>query len=252
MNAAGSKLGESARRRFLTAEWRYVAMLNYAVDPLLLAQYVPAGTEIDFWQGQCFVSLVGFRFLRTRVMGFPIPFHRDFEEVNLRLYVRRREASEIRRGVVFVREIVPRRAVAAIARAAYNEQYVALPMTHRVDLMLDGGASVEYAWQSSRGLNRISLRAEGKPKLPDDGTEEQFIAEHYWGYSRQRDGGCVEYRVEHPSWRVWTGREAKFAGDMEELYGRELAEVVNQPPASAFLAEGSPVTVFRGKKIAAG
>ena len=252
MNAAGSKLDDSARRRFLTAEWRYVAMLNYAVDPRLLEHYVPAGTEIDLWQGRCLISLVGFRFLSTKVMGIPIPFHRDFDEVNLRLYVRRREGSEVRRGVVFVREIVPRRAVAAIARAAYNEQYVTFPMTHRIEPMPDGGASVEYAWQTSRGWNRISLSAKGEPKLPDEGTEEQFIAEHYWGYSRQRDGGCIEYHVDHPSWRVWTSREANFAGDMEELYVSELAEVVNQKPVSAFLAEGSPVTVFRGKKIAGG
>lgn len=240
----------STTGKFLTAEWRYVAMLNYEVDPRLLARFVPAGTEIDLWQGKTFVSLVGFRFLKTKVMGVPIPFHRDFDEVNLRLYVRRREGSEIRRGVVFVREIVPRWAVAAIARAVYNENYVALPMSHRVDLRPDGGASVEYGWQTARGANRLSLSAEGEPKPPAEGSEEQFIAEHYWGYSTQRDGGCVEYRVDHPSWRVWASHDAKVEGDMQELYGRELAQVLTQAPSSAFLAEGSAVTVYRGRRIA--
>jgi uncharacterized protein len=184
------------------------------------------------------------------LMGVPIPFHRDFDEVNLRLYVRRREGSEIRRGVVFVREIVPRWAIAAIARGVYNENYVALPMSHRVDLQPDGGVSVEYGWRTARRANRLSLSAEGEPHLPAEGSEEQFIAEHYWGYSVQRDGGSVEYRVDHPSWRVWLSHNAKFEGDMEELYGSDLAQVLTRPPSSAFLAEGSAVTVYRGKRIA--
>jgi uncharacterized protein len=235
---------------FLTAEWRYVAMLNYVVAPGLIERFVPAGTEIDRWQGKTFVSLVGFRFLKTKVMGVPIPFHRDFDEVNLRLYVRRREGSEIRRGVVFVREIVPRWAIAAIARTVYNEKYVALPMSHRVDLQPDGGVRAEYGWRTAGGANRLSLSVQGEPKLPVEGSEEQFIAEHYWGYSMQRDGGTVEYRVDHPSWRVWSSRDATFEGEMEELYGRDLAQILTQPPSSAFLAEGSAVTVYRGSRIA--
>jgi Uncharacterized conserved protein (COG2071) len=112
---------------FLTAEWRALAMLNYEVDASLLRHFVPAGTELDCWQGKTLVSLVGFRFLKTRVLGIPIPFHRNFDEVNLRFYVRRAEATEVKRGVVFIREIVPRRAIAAVARAFYNERYLALP-----------------------------------------------------------------------------------------------------------------------------
>ena len=68
---------------FLTAEWRYLAMLNYVVNPKVLAPFVPAGTELDSWAGKNFVSVVGFRFLNTRVLRIPLPFHRHFEEVNL-------------------------------------------------------------------------------------------------------------------------------------------------------------------------
>jgi uncharacterized protein YqjF (DUF2071 family) len=236
-------------RAFLTAEWRYVAMLNYEVDPRLLEKFVPAGTELDRWQGKTFVSLVGFRFLNTKVCGTAIPFHRDFDEVNLRFYVSRREGSEIRRGVVFVREIVPRWAIATVARLAYNEQYVSLPMSHSVASRPDGGMNVEYRWRTRRGWNRLSLSAVGEPRIPAEGSEEQFIAEHYWGYSAQRDGGCVEYRVAHPSWRVWTSHDASFEGDVEELYGHELGAVVREKPDSAFLAEGSEVTVYRGKRL---
>ena len=242
---------------FLTAEWRYLAMLNYEVDPALLNKYVPSGTELDRWNGKLFVSLVGFRFLNTKVFGMGIPFHRDFDEVNLRFYVRRQAGSEVRRGVVFIREIVPRWAIATVARVVYNEKYVALPMRHRVEPRRDaksaginsGGMNVEYGWKTKRGWNKLTLSTAGEPALPQEGSEEQFITEHYWGYAAQRDCGCVEYRVEHPSWRVWSAPDARFAGDMEEHYGSELAAVLKTRPASAFLAEGSEVTVRKGSRL---
>ncbi|MGH9709897.1 MAG: DUF2071 domain-containing protein, partial [Candidatus Acidiferrales bacterium] len=96
-------------RVFLSAEWRNLVMLNYEIDPDILRKYVPHGTEVDSFQGKTFMSLVGFQFLHAKIFGFlPLPFHTDFDEVNLRFYVRRRESSENRRGVVFIREIVPK------------------------------------------------------------------------------------------------------------------------------------------------
>ena len=120
-------------RPFLTANWRYLAMLNFAVDPKILQPLVPTETELDFHEEKTFVSVVGFLFLDTRIIGLPIPLHRDFEEVNLRFYVRRKSANEWRRGVVFVRELVPRRAIALVARTFYGEPYLALPMRHALE-----------------------------------------------------------------------------------------------------------------------
>jgi uncharacterized protein len=229
---------------FLTAEWRHLAMLNYAVDPAVLLPRVPAGTELDDWNGTTYVSVVGFLFLRTRVLGIGIPFHRDFEEVNLRFYVRRRGPEGWRRGVVFVKEIVPRLAIAATARLLYNEKYVALPMRHRVE-----PGEVEYRWRSSGAWCRLSARRRGDPSPLEPGSEAEFIAEHYWGYSRQRDGGTVEYAVEHPRWTAWTAENAMLECDVAALYGAEFAEPLSGPPASAFIADGSPVVVRRGVRI---
>jgi uncharacterized protein len=234
---------------FLTAEWRSLAMLNYEVDPRLLRPLVPARTELDQWHGKTFVSLVGFLFLKAKVAGIAVPFHRNFEEVNLRFYVRRRRGLEMRRGVVFVREIVPRRAIAAIARKVYGEKYLSLPMAHQIRARADGGSSVEYSWRVGEALNKLSLTATGSPSLPSEGSEEQFITEHYWGYATQQDGSSVEYRVAHPAWRVWRAHEARFQGDTEELYGHELAAVLKARPSSALLAEGSEVTVYRGQAL---
>src|ERR1700733_8877671 len=135
-------------KRFLSAEWRYLVMLNYEVDPALLSPDVPAGTNLDFYDGKTFVSVVGFMFLSTKVLGLSIPMHRDFEEVNLRFYVYRKAPDGLRRGVAFIKEIVPRRGIAAIARLRYNENYVGLPMKHRIDTSEPNAApkEVEYSW----------------------------------------------------------------------------------------------------------
>jgi uncharacterized protein YqjF (DUF2071 family) len=224
-------------------------MLNYEVDASLLLPFLPAGTELDQWHGTNFVSLVGFRFLQTRLFGFlPVPFHSNFDEVNLRFYVRRRVNDEVRRGVVFIREMVPRRAIALVARTFYNENYCAVPMSHEIRSTGDG-LRVAYRWGSGQSGNEIKLETKGSSELPRDESAEQFITEHYWGYAAQRGGGCVEYRVTHPSWRVWQVGQAAFEGDAEQFYGKELAAVLQSRPQSAFLAEGSAVTVMRGQRL---
>jgi uncharacterized protein YqjF (DUF2071 family) len=183
------------------------------------------------------------------VLGLSFPFHRNFDEVNLRFYVRRVEGGEIRRGVVFVKEIVPRWLIAMLARTIYNERYVALPMRHRIEEETDMGFSVEYGWRTQAGWSRMSLTTNGTAALPEEGSQEQFITEHYWGYAAQPGGGCLEYRVAHPSWRVWNSRDAGLEGDLNEVYGHEFAEVLRLRPLSAFLAEGSEVAVYRGRKL---
>jgi len=236
-------------RIFLVAEWRYLAMLNYEVDPGLLRPLVPAGTELDCWSGKVFLSLIGFRFLKTRLFGrLPIPFHSNFDEVNLRFYVRRQEGNELRRGVAFIREIVPRRAIAFVARSFYNENYVALPMRHEIDFR-DTGLEVAYSCRSTRGWCALRVSVEGDAGDLRAGSEEQFITEHGWGYSAQRDGGTVEYRVAHPAWRVWRARHPEFSGELTGLYGKEFACVLSGMPTSALLAEGSEVTVSRGRRL---
>jgi uncharacterized protein YqjF (DUF2071 family) len=236
---------------FLTAEWRHLTMLNFEIDRVLLARYVPAGTQLDSWRGKTFVSVVGFCFFRTRVLGVPIPHHRNFDEVNLRFYVKRDVDGGVRRGVVFIKEIVPRRAIAAVARRVYNENYIALPMRHRIDLAQTIGrvGEVSYDWRLQARWNSLSAEVEGLPTVPPDETEESFIAEHYWGYAKQPDGSALEYEVEHPPWRVWRARSAAFDCDVAGLYGAEFEPFLGSVPGSAFVAEGSPIKVHWGRSL---
>jgi uncharacterized protein len=235
---------------FLTADWRYLAMLNYDIDPALLAPYVPAGTELDFWRDRCYVSLVGFLFLNTRLRGVPIPGHINFEEVNLRFYVRHKAADGWRRGVVFVKELVPRQAIAAIARWVYNENYQALPMRHRLEKNENSAAvSLAYEWKFNGRWQGLQARAQGAAQPLDPESEATFITEHYWGYARQRDGGTVEYQVEHPPWRVWEVNDYQLDCDAADLYGREFVAPLQVNPTSVFIAEGSAVAVHAGKRL---
>ena len=239
-------------KEFLTAEWRNLAMINYEIDPAILQPMVPRGTELDTWQGKTFISEVGFLFLNTRVAGVAIPFHRNFEEINLRFYVRRKAEDGWRRGVVFVKEIVPRLAIAAVARVVYNENYVARRMWHGTDLSETSFTKtgvVEYGWMEKTGRNFLRVRATGKAEPLVAGSEEEFITEHYWGYAAQRDGGTVEYQVEHPSWNVWQVRQAEFDCDVELVYGEQFAEALRGKPSSAFVADGSPIIVRKGVRL---
>ena len=240
----------TSERRFLTAQWRNLVMLNYEVDPRILAERVPAGCEVDFWRGRTFVSVVGFQFLHTRVLGIPVPFHRHFEEVNLRFYVRRKAEGTWRRGVVFVKELVPRRAIAFVARRVYGENYEALPMRHSVTSTDRSGAtSVTYQWRRLSTWEGVSARFSGAAELPSDEAEETFVTEHYWGYSGGRDRPTLEYQVEHPRWSVWRADAASLECDVSSLYGSEFVEPLSGAPSTAFVADGSAVVVRRGRRL---
>lgn len=239
-----------SRRVFLTAEWRRLAMLNYEVEKDALTDLVPRGTELDEWNGRAYLSVVGFLFLDTRVLGIPVPFHRDFEEVNLRFYVRRRSPAGWRRGVVFVREFVPRMAIAAVARILYNENYRAVRMAHSPEAYDGNAQDVSYTWELDGRPNHLRLSATGPARPLPPGSHEEFIAEHYWGYSIQRDGSTSEYEVEHPPWTVAEAEQAVLEADVDRVYGSALGSFLRGRPASAFLATGSRISVSRGERIA--
>lgn len=236
-------------RPFLTARWESLVLLNWVCPRPMLEPLVPAGTVLDDWQGRTLISLVGFMFRDTRVLGVPVPGHRTFEEVNLRFYVRRYVDGELRRAVVFVRELVPRRAIAGVARWLYNEPYRAVPMAHSVTLDRRSGGHAEYSWRFRGEDFRLRASGSGPARPLEPGTKAEFVTEHYWGYTRQRDGGTLEYRVEHPSWDVWEPDAFEFEGDAGALYGPAFGEVLSVAPDSAHIAVGSRVTVFSGSRV---
>jgi len=236
-------------KTFLTAEWRKLAMAQYAVDSATLEPYLPAGLELDLFHGKCYVSLVGFLFDKVRLQGVPIPFHTRFEEVNLRFYVRRVDADGTsRRGVIFIREFVPLPAITIVANAFYEEPYATVPMRHAI---LHGGSelSVAYEWKHRGSWYAMSVEAAPLPVAISPGSVEEFITEHYWGFTKRSDGGTSQYEVKHPNWVVYPVRKWGIDVDFGALYGEGFAGLSNAEPESVLLAEGSAVSVDSGSRI---
>jgi uncharacterized protein YqjF (DUF2071 family) len=237
---------------FLTAEWRKLIMAQYAVEPAILARYLPSGTELDFYQGRCYVSLVGFLFRRVRVLRLPIPGYTKFEEVNLRFYVRRVEADgSIRRGVVFVREIVPRAMITIVANVLYEESYATMPMRHSIEDRT-GALRVRYEWKDGGRWSSMDAVAKGKSEPITPGSLEEFFTEHYWGYTKRSRGATSQYEVRHPRWMVYPISRCVIEADFEALYGPQFASLNVRQPDSVLLAEGSPVSVHSGTRLISG
>ena len=242
---------------FLTAAWRDIVMVSWTVDPAVLRPYLAEGTELDPWQGDPLVSLVAFDFRDTRVLGRRIPFHVRFPEVNLRFYVRRRTAGGVwRRGVTFVQEMVPRAAIAFVARAFYGEPYlsrpmrrVAVPETAPAQMSPGSSRSLVYEWRRDGEWERVIALVTENPRPMRHGSVESFIAEHYWGYTRRSPKPTMEYRVEHPAWQVSMAADCMIEADLTTLYGSRFADTFTSSPVSTFVAEGSPVAVYRGRPI---
>jgi len=231
-------------RKFLTAKWKDLIMANYEVSPELLADRTPTGTSLDFQDGKLFVSLVGFMFLDTRVLGFPIPFHINFEEVNLRFYVKRETAGETRRGVCFVKEIVPRFAIAKVADLVYGEPYECWNMSHT-----RSEKAVSYSWQKGGCTNRIKVEIDEDLGVPAENSHGEFIIEHYWGYTKRGPVRCDEYKVEHPKWELSSAKNVEINVDFGKTYGEKFAFLSNEKPFSILLAKGSEIAVYKGEKM---
>jgi uncharacterized protein YqjF (DUF2071 family) len=235
--------------RFLQAEWRKLVMFNYAVPAEMLAGYLPAGVELDLWRGKCYVSLVGFMFENTKVLGVKVPYHVNFEEVNLRFYVKREVAGEIRRGVVFIKEIVPKPMITFTANTLYNEHYTTLQMRHEFKKENDF-AEYLYGFVKNKTWNIFGVRAGLKANEMPEGSDEEFFTEHYWGYTKVNEHTTREYAVKHPRWQAYP--VISFTAKLPEVgavYGHQWEGVFNKEPDSVLIAEGSPIEVLLSAKL---
>ncbi len=219
-------------------------MANYVVAPEALQEFVPLGTELDFWNGECYVSLVAFMFRDTKVRGFAVPFHVNFEEVNLRFYVQRKTEDEIRRGVVFVKEIVPRRAIAFVARAFYGEPYETWMMSHS-----GNERELTYLWSKNACTNRVTVEYGASSGVPAEHSHGEFIIEHYWGYTKRGEHRTDEYKVEHPKWELLRVEKAEIVVNFGATYGEKFAFLTGTKPKSVLLAKGSEISVYKGAKL---
>lgn len=233
---------------FLTAQWKNLALINYEIDAEILEKYLPKGTEIDLWNGKCYVSLVGFMFEDVKILGVKIPFHINFEEVNLRFYVKRFENGEWKRGVVFIKEIVPKHALSFVANTVYKEHYETLAMQHYVN-QKEHTVEFVYQWKAQNKWQTIVVETQ-KNEIPIEvDSEAEFITEHYFGYTKVNEATTYEYEVKHPRWKQLNVTDFRVHVDFETVYGSEFGFLNHQQPTSVLLAVGSEVSVENKKKL---
>ena len=231
---------------FLTAEWNDLVLINYEIDPKILENYVPKGTELDLWNGKCYISLIGFMFENVKVLGFKIPYHVNFEEVNLRFYVKRYEDGIWKRGVVFIKEIVPKHVITIVANTLYKEHYQTLKMRH-LRTENETSKSYQYDWKKDNKWNSITMKTNKNPIPIELNSEAEFITEHYFGYTKFNESKTIEYEVTHPRWEQLEVIDYKIEVDFENIYGKDFKFLQDLKPTSAFLALGSKITI-EGKK----
>ncbi len=232
---------------FLTAEWRNLILLTYAVEPEILESYLPKGLELDMYKGNAFVSFVAFDFIRTRVKGIPFPFHINFPEVNLRFYVKHTDKEGlIRRGVVFIREFVPKYMIALIANTIYNEPYLSTPMKSNI-VLKDGERIISHSLYYGGQEHSWQFVCTDRGYMPEENSTEHFFKEHEWGFGVNHKGQLMEYRVEHPFWNVYPlAKRFELKVDFGILYGEQWSFLNQQIPYNITVAEGSAIKVFPG------
>lgn len=227
---------------FLSARWENLIMANYEAHPEVLKPYLPNGVEIDFYNHKTYVSLVGFMFKQTSLFKIPIPFMGTFEEINLRFYVKRTDGAHVKRGVVFINETVPYKPVAWLANKLYKEHYIAIPTKNSI-VLTDSAKNIKYEWKVNKLWNHLYVNAASEKEQMATGSMEEFIFEHYYGYTKINNQLSQEYKVNHPRWEVNKVLDYSIHCDFTSMYGNDFSFLNSQNPHSVILAEGSPVTV---------
>lgn len=229
-------------KTFLKAHWNNVVMINYTVPKQVLIPYLPYGVELDDFQGNYYISLVGFKFLRSSLFGIPIPFFGSFDEVNLRFYVKRKVNDEYRRGVVFICELVPYSIVATLANKLYKEHYRKAKIQSKI-VMSKGHKSISYEWEINNQKSAIDIRFDDVEIEILHNSHEEFIYEHYYGFTKVNEKETWEYKVNHERWSVNKYLGHQINCNFENLYGKAFAFLNNQEPHSVYNAVGSKVDI---------
>ncbi len=234
---------------FLKADWENIIMVNYEIDPNLLRNYLPNGVEIDLFENKCYISLVGFMFKNTKIFNVPIPKLGTFEEINLRFYVKRTEGDKVKRGVVFINETIPYRLVAWVANKLYHEHYSVVPTKHR-ETKNTIANSIKFEWLKHLKWNSIEVTHSNELNQMEPNSLEEFIYEHYYGFTKVSDSNTEEYKLQHPSWLTQPVLSYQIECDFEKMYGNDFSILNTTNPTAVFIAKGSKVGInWKRKKL---
>lgn len=222
--------------------------MNYIISPEILENYLPAYTIIDYFKGNCFTSLVGFPFRNVEIAGMKIPFYTDFEEINLRFYVKRFDGTTWRKGTVFISEIANKSALKFLANSFLHEKYQTLETRQEIK---ENSELIEtkYSWRTWMNWQFLNLISEKPSESVAEGTEAHFIMDRSSGYQKYDTATTNEYGISHPKWNIYPIRSFDINVDFEESFDSNFPVLNETLPHSVILARGSSVAVKQINKI---
>jgi uncharacterized protein len=219
-----------AQRAVMRQIWRHLGFLHWPVDTDAIARLLPAGLEVDTFDGVAYVGIIPFTIpLSTSAMR-AIPVAPAFHELNLRTYVHRGGRDP---GVWFFSLDAASRLAVWGARFGYR-----LPYFHaRMSMAVTGETTVSY--ESRRASQRADLSCRYAPSGPAApaavGTLEFFLIERYLLYaSNGRE--LRSARVHHIPYPV----QPATAEDVHET----LATAAKLPPL-----DGPPPHVHYAREV---
>lgn len=225
---------------FLTAEWKNLVLFNFAVPDEVLKPYLPKDCTLDYWNGSAYISFVAFQFLNTRVLNIKWPGFTHFPEINLRFYIKHHG----RRGVCFIREYVPSKLVAQIARSLYHEPYLATPIKAHIEQQ-SSEIKARYEITKYDSIYSAQVIASPEPIQCSIDSEAHFFKEHELGVGKDPQGQTYKYEVHHPVWKTFKIKSYNLNLHWHSLYGEGFSFLQDRQANSVFFAEGSEIKVFK-------
>ena len=119
--------------------------------------------------------------------------------------MKRLNGTELKRGVVFISEVVPHKIVSFLANKLYKEHYSTAKMASSI-LVENEIKQIKYTWQSQSQMYSIDTSFFDKQDDIEPNSLEEFIYEHYYGFTKVSARETWEYKVNHPRWQTGNSR----------------------------------------------
>ncbi|MFD1587458.1 YqjF family protein [Halorientalis brevis] len=200
----------------LAMRWEDVVFAHWAIDPAIVATKLPADLSVDTFDGNAYLSVVGFDMRDIRPRGFPLG--RSFPELNLRTYVQ----GDAGPGIYFFNLDADDALSVALARRLFRLSY------YRAEIEIEEGDDGVLI-RSHRTDDSVpptdfdaTCRPRGDPDEPEPGTLAWFLTERYRFYANVGGGDHLFVgTVDHPSWPLQSAALTIRENDLFRVNGFE-------------------------------
>ena len=232
----------------ISSEFRKVALLNYIIPQEVIEKYLPKHTKPDLYNGNCFISLVGFQVKKLKLNDVKVPLIKDFDEIDLQIYVKHFNGASWEKGVVVISRIFDQPGLAPLTNTIFQTNYISHPSKSEVKED-QHGLEVKYSWQFDGKEQSFSVKSNNLAAPYDKGTEAAFILDRSLGFIRVTEEETLKYPVTHASWHLYTVEEYAVDVDFSRQYDPALNLLNSRIPHSVILTEGSTVEIGENVEV---